>query len=99
MKQEPDIKMNKNTLNFIDQLENNLVEDNQKRGHSTIKTKYDMKSPQNKILTTMHEALSKISKFIPKIMNDFIFILTLEIIKRCFKLRREPRRRRKHVVH
>jgi hypothetical protein len=61
LKQEPDIKMNKNTLNFIDQLENNLVEDNQKRAHSTIKTKYDMKSPQNKILATMHEALSEFS--------------------------------------
>jgi hypothetical protein len=64
LKQEPDIQMNKNTLNFIDELEYNLHHDNgkkrqQQQQHSTVKTKYDKKVSQNKILNSMHEALSK----------------------------------------
>ena len=59
LKEEPEIKMNKNTLNFIDQLENIIIDDTFKRQHSTLKTKYDMKTSENKVLTTMHEALSK----------------------------------------
>ena len=67
LKQEPDIQMNKHTLDFIDELENNLMHVNGKRSqpqqqqqqHSTIKTKYDKKISQNKILNSMHEALSK----------------------------------------
>lgn len=62
LKQEPEIKMNRNTLNFIDQLENSMTEEsNNHKRHTTIKTKYDMKTSQNKILTTMHEAISNLN--------------------------------------
>ena len=54
---EPEIKMNKDTLEFIDQLENNIaMEGNSK--YSNYKSKYDLKQPQNKMFTSMHEASS-----------------------------------------
>ena len=45
-------------------LEYNIHHDNgkkrqQQQQHSTVKTKYDKKISQNKILNSMHEALSK----------------------------------------
>lgn len=59
LKQEPEIKMNRNTLNFIDQLETSISDEENYKRRTTIKTKYDMKTSQNKVLTTMHEAISK----------------------------------------
>lgn len=59
LKQEPQIKINKNTLNFIDQLENRILNEQDKvNRYSTMKTKYDMKEPQTKTFNSMHEAVS-----------------------------------------
>jgi len=55
---EPKIEINKNTLNFIEQLENNMLEEEQEIEHkySTMKTKYDMKRYETKEFNSMHEA-------------------------------------------
>jgi hypothetical protein len=55
LNEEPHIKINRNTMNFLDQLENGIIREDTKKKHSTIKTKYDMKSPQNKVFNSMHE--------------------------------------------
>lgn len=52
---EPVVKINKNTLSFIDQLENKILSENEPKG--ILKTKYDMKTPQNRIFNSMHEAI------------------------------------------
>jgi hypothetical protein len=52
---EPQIKINKNTLNFLEQLESKVLNEPDS-SQSTLKTRYDMKSPENKILSSMHEA-------------------------------------------
>ncbi|CAF0722869.1 unnamed protein product [Brachionus calyciflorus] len=51
--QEPVITLNKNTHSFLDQLENKILNDDKS---SMVKTKYDVKTPQNKIFNSMHEA-------------------------------------------
>ena len=56
--QEPDIRMDKDTLNFINQLEENFRKNSDHSENSIVKTKFDMKSSQSKISNSMHEALS-----------------------------------------
>lgn len=61
---EPSIKMNQKTMRFIDQLENRVLapldqdEKSGKQQSAMVKTKYDMKTPQNRIFNVMHEATS-----------------------------------------
>ena len=68
---EPEVKLSKSKMSFIDQLESRLINDaasNQFQSssassysnqHSMQKTKYDMKTPEtNKIFNSMHEASS-----------------------------------------
>lgn len=79
---EPSIRLNKNTMSFIDELENHILNSRGGRNHNSdddatssdddaadddvqtsqqqasaiIKTKYDMKTPQNRLFNVMHEA-------------------------------------------
>ena len=55
---EPKIEINKSTLNFIEQIERNLLDDDPDSDvqYSTRKTKYDMKRPETKEFNSMHEA-------------------------------------------
>lgn len=74
---EPVIKLNKNTMSFIDQLENRILNGGEGDGDggggggggsnkskqpfasltaSAVKTKYDMKTPQNRVFNIMNEA-------------------------------------------
>lgn len=74
LKQEPDINMNKNMLEFIEQIENKNIETDEYNQYdpseqhedgfgdtgSMVKTKYDMKSStDDKFITSMHEAIGK----------------------------------------
>lgn len=63
---EPSIKVNQKTMRFIDQLENRVLADESSGGDdvsvrkqpAVLKTKYDMKSPENRVFNVMHEASS-----------------------------------------
>jgi len=80
LENEPHININQNTLSFLDQLENKLLNENDEekdhhnhhhhsnqnshstQGHySTLKTKYDMKSQNNKLFSSMHESSGKLT--------------------------------------
>ena len=57
--QEPKVEINKNMLNFIEQIENSILEEdpeNDENKYSTMKTKYDMKRYETKEFNSMHEA-------------------------------------------
>lgn len=61
----PSIKVNQKTMRFIDQLENRVLTgggdgggggDEANRQSAVVKTKYDMRTPENRIFNVMHEA-------------------------------------------
>ena len=51
---EPEIKLNKNTLSFLDQLENKILNDNQE---TVLDKNYGDLSSSKKVLNTIHEAV------------------------------------------
>ena len=76
---EPKIEINKNTLSFIEQLENSIMEEDEddERQFSTMKTKYDMKRYETKEFNSMHEASGLYIFSLASFKNLFIILLVL----------------------
>lgn len=57
---EPTVKISHSAQNFLDQIENKILNSQATASDksSTVKSKYDIKSPQNKLYNSMHEASS-----------------------------------------
>jgi hypothetical protein len=56
LEHEPHVKMNENTFSFINQIENEILNEEEDK-ESTIKTSLDKKVIENKEFNSMHEAL------------------------------------------
>jgi hypothetical protein len=60
LEHEPHVKLNENTFSFINQIENEILNEEEEGKESTIKTSLDKKVSENKEFNSMHEALGSL---------------------------------------